>query len=110
MTAAHKRLDCVKLAAALGFDSEWVVRGVKKANRLLHKQGKEPLIFTGRYSTPAKVSRWLDEHQEFVATHYLAPQRRKKKQQQQKKGQEGSPAQSAAPKHQPVSAAGTPCE
>lgn len=75
---ATRRLDCVKLAAALGFESEWVVRGVKKANRLLAFQGKESLIFTGRYSTLAKVSDWLDQHPEFVASHVLAPHRRRR--------------------------------
>lgn len=63
------------LALALGLKSPWVIRAVKKANQMLASQGREELIFTGRYSTPAKISRWLEEHQGFVARQTLAPSR-----------------------------------
>ena len=74
---AHARLNSRRLAQALNFDSPWVIAGIKKANRMYHEQGREELIFTGRYSTPAKINRWLDDHPEFVASHFLAPQRRR---------------------------------
>ena len=63
----HAQLNAKELAAFLGFESDWVVRAIKKANWHLHEQGIEPLIFTGRFSTAAKVSRWLDDHPDFVA-------------------------------------------
>lgn len=66
-----QRLDGVALTKALGFKSPWVVPAVKKANATFAAQGREPLIFTGRYSTPAKVSKWLDDHPDFVARHVL---------------------------------------
>jgi GAF domain-containing protein len=72
-----QRLDGVALTKALGFKSTWVVPAVKKANAHLAAQGKEALIFTGRYSTPAKITQWLDEHPDFVANHVLVtPERR----------------------------------
>jgi hypothetical protein len=78
-----QRLDCVGLAAALFPATEpgkaprtWVVYGIKKANRLLAAQGREDLIFSGRYSTPGKLSAWLDSHPDFVANQVLAPGRR----------------------------------
>jgi hypothetical protein len=52
---------------------EWVLRGVKKANAILAAQGREPLIFVGRYSTVAKIEQWLMEHPDFVATQVLTP-------------------------------------
>lgn len=67
----EQRLDGVALTKALGFKSPWVVPAVKKANAIFAAQGREPLIFTGRYSTPAKVSQWLDDHPDFVARHVL---------------------------------------
>jgi hypothetical protein len=66
-----QRLDGLALTKALGFKSAWVVPAVKKANARLAAAGTEPLIFTGRYSTPAKISQWLDEHPDFVARHEL---------------------------------------
>jgi hypothetical protein len=68
----HRRLNCVDLAVALGM-SAWQLYGVKKANRLFAKQNLEPLIFSGRYSTPAKVAAWLDAHPDFSAGRVLAP-------------------------------------
>ena len=72
-----QRLDCVKLAETMGLNSPWVIYGVKKANRLLAAEGKEELIFCGRFSTPAKVSAWLDAHPDFVATRTLVPVRQR---------------------------------
>lgn len=71
MQTRDQRMNAVKLAAALGFESTWVIRGIKKANAIFAAQGREPLIFSGRYSTPAKVSDWLDVHPEFVASWVL---------------------------------------
>ena len=76
LSLQHQRLNGVQLACALGF-GEWVIKGIKKANALFAQQGRETLIFTGRYSTPAKVSKWLDDHPDFVASQVLAPQRRR---------------------------------
>lgn len=81
---AHQRLDGVALTKALGFKSPWVVPAVKKANKRLAEQGKEALIFTGRYSTPAKVSQWLDEHPDFVARHELVTPEREQKYREQR--------------------------
>jgi hypothetical protein len=75
---AQQRLDGVALTKAFGFKSPWVVPAVKKANAALAAQGKETLIFTGRYSTPAKVSQWLDEHPDFVARHVLVTPERER--------------------------------
>lgn len=76
-----QRLDGRALATALGFKGSWIIQGIKKANAILHGQDpvKEPLIFTGRYSTPAKVARWMDEHPAFVANQVLAPVRKNSK-------------------------------
>lgn len=71
----HTRLNALQIAAALNL-GEWVVYGVKKANRIFAENGKEDLIFTGRYSSPAKVMKWLDEHPDFVANQVLAPVRK----------------------------------
>lgn len=73
-----QRLDGRGLATALGMKSAWTIQGIKKSNAILHAQDpvKEPLIFTGRYSTPAKVARWLDDHPDFVANRVLAPVRK----------------------------------
>lgn len=68
---AQQQLDGTKLTAALGFQSTWVISAIKKANAIFAAQGKEDLIFTGRYSTPAKVTKWLDAHPGFVASHVL---------------------------------------
>lgn len=70
MSPRHKQLNSVGLAAATGL-GEWVVRGIKKANRVLHETKGEPLIFTGRFSTPAKVAAWLEAHPDFVARRVL---------------------------------------
>lgn len=70
MQEKHKLLDGVRLAQATGLGA-WVVYGVKKANKIFHGQGREPLIFTGRYSTPAKLAAWLDAHPDFVASQVL---------------------------------------
>lgn len=66
----HDRLNCVRIAEVLGC-GVYIVRAVKKANRLLAKQGRERAIFSGWYSTPAKVDRWLDDHPGFVARDIL---------------------------------------
>ncbi len=64
------------LARHLGFKTTWVVAAVKRANKVLATQGKETLIFTGRYSTPAKVLHWIETHTDFVARHVLvSPER-----------------------------------
>lgn len=73
MSDNDKHLNGVELSKATGL-GEWVIRAIKKANKLFAAQGREPLIFTGRYSTPAKVSKWFDDHPDFVATRVLAPQ------------------------------------
>ena len=70
----NQLLNSLDLATALGLAGPWLIYGIKKANRQLAAQGSEPLIFSGRYSTPAKVSAWLDAHPEFVAKRVLAPQ------------------------------------
>jgi len=72
-----RRFNCLGLAAALGFGGPWMIYGVKKANRIYAAQGKEPLIFAGRYSTPARVAAWLDTHPDFIARHILAPRGKK---------------------------------
>lgn len=74
-----QRLDGMALTKALGFKSAWVVPAVKKANAHLAAQGREALIFTGRYSTPAKVSKWLDDHPDFVARHVLVTPEQERK-------------------------------
>lgn len=74
MNPRHQLGNARQLARALGC-SEWVIYGVKKANRIRAGQTGEPLIFTGRFSTVAKVQRWLDDHPDFVANQVLAPQR-----------------------------------
>jgi hypothetical protein len=70
-----QRLNSRQIALALGNKSTWLVQAVKKSNKILAAQGKEELIFSGRYSTPGKVSAWLDDHPGFVAGHILAPKR-----------------------------------
>lgn len=75
MNDKDKHLNGVELAEATGL-GEWVIYAIKKANKLFAAQGKEPLIFTGRYSTPAKVSQWFADHPDFVATRVLAPQKK----------------------------------
>lgn len=72
--SSHSRLNARQIAEELGCGL-WIVRGVKKANRLFAEQGKEDLIFTGFYSTPAKVGKWLDDHPQFVAAKVLDPTR-----------------------------------
>lgn len=87
MTDQHQLLNGRDLARVLfgneddveSTRGEWTIYGIKKANKILAGQGREELIFTGRYSTPAKVSAWLAAHPDFVANHTLAPVRRKKK-------------------------------
>lgn len=69
LSVQHQRMNGVELGAALNL-GEWVVSGIKKANRLFAAQRGEALIFSGRYSTPAKVSAWLDAHPDFVASRY----------------------------------------
>lgn len=76
---AHQRLDGLALTKALGFKSPWVVPAVKKANAAFAAQGSEALIFTGRYSTPAKISTWLDAHPDFVARRVLVTPEREQK-------------------------------
>lgn len=72
---SEKYLDGRRLAEATGL-GEWVIYGVKKANKIFAEQGREPLIFTGRYSTPKKVSAWIDAHPDFIARHVLvSPER-----------------------------------
>lgn len=71
-----QRLNSRDIAVALGMKGPWVVYGVKKSNRILAAQGKEELIFAGRYSTPGKVALWLDTHPNFVAGSVLAPVRK----------------------------------
>ena len=73
-----KRMDGVELAAATGLGT-WGIYGIKKANKLFFKQGiDKALIFSGRYSTPAKITAWMDEHPNFVANQVLDPKRKKK--------------------------------
>jgi hypothetical protein len=55
---------------------EWSVYAIKKANRILHAQGKEELIFSGRLSTPAKINAWLTAHPDFAPNRVLCPQRK----------------------------------
>jgi hypothetical protein len=64
------RLNSMQLAAALGCGLH-LIAGVKKANAMAAAAGIEPLIFTGRYSTPGQVSDWLDSHRSFVARRVL---------------------------------------
>lgn len=81
-------LNSKGLAEALGC-STWLIGGVKKRNAELAAQGLEEPIFTGRYSTPSKVSRWLADHPEFIPTNViLAPEVRAEKAQmrQQRSG------------------------
>jgi hypothetical protein len=78
MNSSQLRLNSKQLAQALGC-GVWVIYGVKKANRIFAAQGREPMIFTGWLSTPAKVSRWLDAHPDFVASRTLTPHRAKAK-------------------------------
>ncbi len=73
MSEKNKLMNGVALAEATGL-GEWVVYGIKKANKIFAAQGRESLIFTGRYSTPAKVKQWLADHPDFVATRVLVPQ------------------------------------
>jgi hypothetical protein len=69
---AERQLNGLALARELNC-GEWVIYGIKKANRLFHAQGLEPLIFIGRYSTTKKISTWLEAHPDFVAGQVLAP-------------------------------------
>ncbi len=84
MSRRHLQLNGREIAKELfgGTDEdqrgEWVVYGIKKANAIFAKRGEEALIFTGRYSTPAKVEQWLTDHPTFVANQVLAPVRKKK--------------------------------
>lgn len=78
MSDKNKLLNGLALATATGL-GEWVIYGIKKANKLFAEQGKEALIFTGRYSTPKKVAAWLADHPDFVATRVLAPTQSAKK-------------------------------
>jgi hypothetical protein len=55
MDSSLQRLNVVQLAAFLGC-GDWIVRGVKKANAMAAASAGEALIFTGRYSTPGKIS------------------------------------------------------
>ncbi len=71
MNAKEQQMNGRELAAATGLGL-WVIRGIKKANRIFAAQAAEPLIFTGRYSTPSQISRWLAVHPEFVASRVLA--------------------------------------
>ena len=64
-------LNAKRLAAFMGFGSDWTIRAVKKANALAAEQGAEKLIFNGRYSTARRVMRWLDAHPDFCAAHVL---------------------------------------
>jgi hypothetical protein len=79
------RLNAKQLAAELGC-GEYVVYAVKKANRMLVEQGAEKPIFSGRLSTPGKVSKWLDDHPDFVARRVL----------RKMPGQSGTPSNPAA--------------
>jgi hypothetical protein len=72
MSDKNKLLNGLALAAATGLGG-WVIYGIKKANKLFAAQGLEPLIFTGRYSTPKKIAAWLETHPHFVARHVLVP-------------------------------------
>lgn len=68
-------MNCLDLAIALGLKGPWIIYGIKKANRQRHAQGRELLIFSGRYSTPARVAAWLESHPDFVANQVLAPKK-----------------------------------
>jgi hypothetical protein len=68
----HQQLNGMELATAMNC-GEWLIYAVKKANRIFAAQGKEPLIFTGRYSSPAAIAQWLKVHPDFVPTRVLAP-------------------------------------
>ena len=74
MNDQHKLMNSVALAAATGLGS-WGISGVKKANKLFHAEKGEPLIFTGRYSTPAKILHWIETHPDFIARRVLAPRK-----------------------------------
>jgi transcriptional regulator len=67
-------LNGKSIAEALGC-SEWTVYAVKKANKEFAQQAREALIFTGRLSTPAKVSAWLQSHPDFIPSRVLAAKR-----------------------------------
>lgn len=68
---ADSLLNAKRLAAFMGFESDWTIRAVKKANALAADRGEEKRIFNGRYSTARRVMRWLDAHPDFCATHVL---------------------------------------
>ena len=74
-------LNGKSIAAALGC-GEWIIYGVKKANKIFAGRGLEPLIFTGRLSTPARVAAWLEAHPDFVANQVLAAKRGQRQPQQ----------------------------
>lgn len=95
MSDRNKLLDGVKLAAATGL-GEWSIYGIKKANKIFHRESGEALIFTGRYSTPAKITKWIDAHPDFVARHILVKDRPAK----DRARQAARRAQRARPQHQ----------
>lgn len=71
----EKHMNGRALAEATGL-GQWVIYGIKKANKLLAQQGREPAIFTGRYSTPKKIAAWVETHPDFIARHVLvSPER-----------------------------------
>jgi hypothetical protein len=74
MNDRQKFMNGRALAAATGL-GVWCIYGIKKANKIFHASRGEPLIFSGLYSTPAKISDWLESHPDFIARHVLAPQR-----------------------------------
>lgn len=63
---ANRWMNSKELAVATGL-GRWVVAAIKKANAELAKAGKEPLLFRGRDSTPARLTAWLDLHPAFSA-------------------------------------------
>jgi len=72
---SERQLDKDDSGAAAVVCGVWIVRGVKKANAMAAASAARFLIFTGRYSTPRKVSDWLDQHPRFRGWPCLAPQR-----------------------------------
>lgn len=59
------QMDATKLARCMGV-STWVIKGMKIAGTLA---GDSPFI--GRYTTLLRATRWLEQHQDFVASHHL---------------------------------------